>query len=128
MNLICNYRLPHLITWRIACRCLCSNIMKASGVLAWTWYVELFYGVLVDVGKIKNCFSLQKLRQMPIYCAKGDYLARAVSSPEPDIGKAVVSDFVRSLSVVCTGLCPDLYGKSTEHILMKLCTLFTGMV
>ncbi len=56
------------------------------------------------------------------------YLARAVSSPESDFGKAVVCDFVRILSEVCPGLCPSLYGKSTAWILMKFGTLFTGMV
>ncbi len=40
-----------------------------------------------------------------------NYLAR-----EPDFGKVVLSDFVRSLSVVC----PGLYGKSTGWIFMVL--------
>ena len=47
-----------------------------------------------------------------------NYLARAVYSPEPDLGKAVVSNLVRNLSAVC----PGLYGKSTGWILMIFCT------
>ena len=47
-----------------------------------------------------------------------NYLARAVTSPEPDLGKAVVSGFVRSLSDVC----PGMYVESTGRILVKFCT------
>ncbi len=42
-----------------------------------------------------------------------DYLARAVSSREPGLGKAVVSDFVQTLSAVC----PDLQSCITPFLL-----------
>ena len=45
------------------------------------------------------------------------YLARAVSSPEPDCGKAVVSDFVRSLSAVCPQFVTDFVWACAENLL-----------
>ena len=44
-----------------------------------------------------------------------------VSLSGDDLGKVVVSGFVRCLS----DLCPGMYGESTGRILMKFCTLFT---
>ncbi len=32
------------------------------------------------------------------------YLARAVTSPQPDLGKAVISNFVRTLPLLCPGM------------------------
>ncbi len=79
----------------------------------------LFFIIKEQIDQSSKCRTKAKLY---------DYLARAVSSPEPDFGKAVVSDFVRSLSVVCPGLCPGLYGKSTGWIFMKFRTSFNVMV
>ena len=67
--------------------------------------VVLFYN-MTSMGKyrfslnIANCSSSFIRESSSVFY----YLARAVKSLEPDLGKAVVSDFVQTLSVVCLGM------------------------
>ena len=50
---------------------------------------------------IYSCYSEHSMLQILFKAYTCNYLARAVSSLEPDLGKAVVSDFVRTLSLLC---------------------------
>ena len=60
-----------------------------------------FESAIADMILITISTSINVTKCMEIAFTMHDYLARCGNSPEPDLGKVVVSGFVRSLSEVC---------------------------